>query len=75
MPPTSAIAPFKEGKVYSFASGDGTYTPHTLYVKGIMSFRIFNKMESVRVVILVCDMRTQCPLHIGEVSCKYLTGF
>ena len=26
------------------------------------------RMESVRVVILECDMPTQSPLHIGEVS-------
>ena len=26
------------------------------------------RMESVKVVILECDMPTQSPLHIGEVS-------
>ena len=34
-----------------------------------------SKMESVRVVYLVCDMPTQCPLYISEVSLKYLKGF
>ena len=32
-------------------------------------------MESARVVFLVRKMPTQCPLHIGEVSWKYLKGF
>ena len=31
-------------------------------------------MESARVVFLVRGMPTQCPLHIGEVSWKYLKG-
>ena len=34
-----------------------------------------SKTESARVVFLVRDMPTQCPLHIGEVSWKYLKGF
>ena len=33
------------------------------------------KTESARVVFLVRDTPTQCPLHIGEVSWKYLKGF
>ena len=32
-------------------------------------------MNGVRVVILECYMPTQCPLHTGEVSSKYLKGF
>ena len=34
-----------------------------------------SKMESARVILLVRDTPTQCPLHIGEVSWKYLKGF
>ena len=34
-----------------------------------------SKTELARVVFLVRDMPTQCPLHIGEVSWKYLKGF
>ena len=32
-------------------------------------------MESARIVLLVRDTPTQCALHIGEVSLKYLKGF
>ena len=34
-----------------------------------------SKEESARVVFLVRDTPTQCPLYIGEVSWKYLKGF
>ena len=34
-----------------------------------------SKTESARVVFLVHHTPTQCPLHIGEVSWKYLKGF
>ena len=56
-----------------------TYTPHTLYAKGIWTSECLttmgvnsSRMVSVRVVILVRDMPTQSPLHIGEVLLKYL---
>ena len=34
-----------------------------------------SKTEPARVVFLVRDTPTQCPLHIGEVLWKYLKGF
>ena len=34
-----------------------------------------SKTESARVVFLVRNTPTQCSLHIGEVSWKYLEGF
>ena len=34
-----------------------------------------SKTESARVVLLVRDTPTQYPLHIDEVSWKYLKGF
>ena len=34
-----------------------------------------SRTQSVRVVFLVCDTPSQCPLPNGEVSGKYLKGF
>ena len=52
----------------------GKYHEHTLKdlelwaAQDLTTMGDNSKMESARVVFLVCDTPTQCPLHIGEVS-------